>query len=376
MLRLVPTSMRLHSSSTPTAPVPGPAVLWLLLTILAGSAWAGEHAEVLAAPECILDMERVQPQFPPLTPGQTYLMVRHHGDPDTPEWLGQVANPVTWDVSFYSGFRPAAPLANWQRGYYDAGPPIGSSAVQLRCTQFGFMLNTYAFSHTQPITGGGPNIAYERRLDPTPPAWPNPDSRMRIEVDFRLPWLYDVDADFALSRGVAQVSFFYYLQHLPTGRIVAHVIGLFENRPLGMGNGIEFVGNDTFFDFVSSPLLPTQANGQPVRFVRPGANSALMQTEEPFSDLRRFAAEVDHDAMLAIIAALDLRGPNGQPARPEEFGLRNVGVLIEAFVGTNNDFNISYAGSFDNFTVTRFGPAPVVGSAFFSSGFEAGETAQ
>jgi hypothetical protein len=303
-------------------------------------------------------------------------MVRHHGDPETPEWFGQVANPVTWDVSVYSGFRPAAPLANWQRGYHDAGPPIGSSAVQLRCTQFGFMLNTYAFSHTQPVIGGGPNIAYERRFDPTPPAWPDPDSRLRIEVEFRLPWLYDVDANFALSRGVAQVSFFYYLQHLHTGRIFAHVIGLFENRPLGMGNGIEFVGNDTFFDYVSSPLLPTQANGQPVRFVRPGTDSALMQTEEPFADLRRFAAEVDHDAMLSIIAALDLRGLGGQPARPEEFGLRNVGVLIEAFVGTNNDFNVSYAGSFDNFTVTRFGPAPVVGSAFFRSGFEEGETAQ
>lgn len=342
------------SVSRPCGRLLASAIAGAVLSTTALPAHAGDRPLIPA--QCASDLSRVRSQFPDMDPGHYYLIVRHQGDPQTPEWLGQVANPVTWDVGTYTGFRPSSPVSNWQRGYYDLGPPIGSSAVQWQCDQVGFMLNTYAFTHTVELIGGGPNIVYEIKLpEPQPRAWAQPGSGLVFEVDLQLPWVYAEQLDPETGRGTAQVSLFYYAENAATGRIFAHVIGLFDSRAYGMGNGNEFLGHDTFYDFASTPLDNTTFSGGPPRYAKLGAGSARFQNQTGWSPKRRYRAEVSHEALQRILD--DLRAQGGSETNPADFGVRSLGILIEAFPGNNNDHNVSFAGSFSGLKISTLDPA-------------------
>ena len=329
------------------------SVLLILLLIGGGQAHSGERR--LIGPECAHDLSRVRSQFPDMEPSKFYLIVRHHGDPGSAEWLGQIANPVSWPVSTYTGFSPPAPLTRWQRGYYDHGPPIGSSAVQWHCDNVGFLLNTYQFTHTKDVVGGGPNIVYEQiQPRPQPQPWTRPGSGLVIEFDLQLPWVYAVQLDPATGRGTGQVSLFYYAESAESGRIFAHVINLFDSRPYGMGNGGEFLGHDTFYDFASSPLDSVTAGGGTPRYLRLGAGSARFQAQSGWTQRRHFRAEIGWEHLQRVLD--DLRARGNSETNPANFRLRSVGVLIEAFPGNNNDHNVSFAGSFAGFKVSSIDP--------------------
>jgi hypothetical protein len=325
---------------------------WSLIAIAASpNTAAGTPWRTLVEPECILDLGRVQPQHPKREPNQFYLMVRHQGEPGGAEWLGQVANPVSWDVGLYSGWRPPLPYATWQRGYYDLGPPSGTSAVQLHCRQVGFMLNTYSYTRTSPIDGGGPNIAFEHAFAARPRVWSGADSVLRFELDLKLPWLYDPEADHAAGLGVAQVSLFYYAQQRRTGRVFAHVIALFDSRPNGVGNGREFVGHDTNLFFASSPLADLDADTHPVRFVQPGPGSGTFRNRETWSDATYFSAQISRGAIERALEALSSSDP-GFAVAPDELALLSVGMLIEVFPGFGDQHNLSVAGSMADFRIS------------------------
>lgn len=338
--------------------------LLLGLFLVASAAPALAFDRPLIDPQCASDLSRLRSQFPDMDPGYFYLIVRHQGDPQSAEWLGQVTNPVTWDVGVYSGFRPSAPISNWQRGYYDLGPPAGSSAVQWQCDHVGFLLNTYQFTHTVPLVGGGPNIVYELKLPtPQPDMWTKLGSGLVIETDVKLPWVYAVQLDPATGRGTGQVSLFYYAESAVTGRIFAHVIGLFDSRPYGTGNGNEALGHDTFYDFASSPLNNTTFSGAATRYVRVGADSARFQNESGWTDTRHFRVEIGYEEAQRILA--DLQASFGSETNPSNFRLRSIGLLVEAFPGSNNDHNVSLGGSLSGFTVKTMDPELV-----FFSGME------
>lgn len=340
------------------------AALGLVVVLLAfGNApLAAGPLRPLAPAPCATDLDRVRSQFPLTEPGHYYLIVRHHGDPETAEWFGQVANPVTYDVGEFTGFRPPAPVSAWQRGFHDRGWPDGSSAVQLHCRDVGFMLNTYQFQHTVPLTGGGPNIVYEHHFDPRPAIWARPDDRLHFSLDLRLPWLNDGQADHATGRGVAQVSLFYYVEHPATGHIFAHVIALFDSRPFGLGNGHEFIGHDTFFDFASSPLRALTVDGVAPRYIQRIAGSSEMRNDAPWADTLHFAVEIGQPEVQRILD--DVAEAGSTPASAADYRLRSVGVLVEAFPGSNNDYNVSIGGSFSGLDVSTRNVAEIFADGF------------
>jgi hypothetical protein len=302
----------------------------------------------LVAPECITDIGRVQAQYPTREANRYYLFVRHLGDYRSEEWYNQVATPVTWDVSVYSGFRPPDPIADWQRGNYDDGPPSGTSAVQLHCTDVGFIMNTYSFQHTVEPRGGGPHYAYEHVLGGMPRVWQFDDSALHFALDLRIPWVYTADADPSRGLGVGQVTLFYYAIDESEGRLFAHVIALFDTRPLGIGNGREFIGNDTYVDFASTPLADVDADGTPLRYLSRDPGSASYRNEHAFGvdAPLHFAATVDRTHIQRMLDDL------GSSSTPDRLRLLSVGVLVEAAVGYDNDYDVSWAGSFSDLTVS------------------------
>lgn len=303
---------------------------------------AGALERTLVAPECAQDLSNLHSQYPDEVPGRYCLIVRRHGDPGSAEWLGQIANPVTWDVGQYTGFRPPAPVSGWQCGYYDLGPPVGSSAVQWHCDRVGFLLNTYQFTHTVPLDGGGPDVAYERWLgEPLPRLWQRPSDRLSIEVDLLL-WVYALQHDPQTGRSTGQASLLCYARHVPSGRIFAHVLALFDTRAPGEGNGDEFIGHDTVYDFASSPAADLTASGQAPRYLRRGAGSASFANQQGWTAARRFRAEIGQAELAQVLQDLERQGLPA--ARPEDYGLCGVGLLVEAFPGSANDFNVSLGG--------------------------------
>lgn len=309
----------------------------------------------LVLPECAADLSNLRSQFPDEEPGRYYLIVRHHGDPDTDEWRGQVANPVDWDVAYYTGFRPPAPISAWQRGFYNAGPPIGSSAVQWHCDRVGFVLNTYQFRHTVPLRGGGPNVVYQRWFGPTlPRPWQRDGDALALELDLVLPLVYAIEHDPASGRGTAQVSLFYYAEHVPSGRTFAHVLALFDSREPGQGNGDEFLSHDTFYDFASSPVADLTHSGRPPRYLRRGSGSAGFANQHGWTLPRRYRAEIGRAELARIVEDLTARG--APATQPEEYGLSGFGLLVEAFPGDDNDFNVSIGGSLSGLRVALLNP--------------------
>lgn len=289
----------------------------------------------------------------------TYIRVQHIGDPGTAELAGEVANPVTWDVGQVSGYRASDP-ALAQRGYRDVGLPQGASAFQLECGVAGFLLNSWQFSHASPLFGEGPSASIARDLSPAPRAYPGPGWTLRIGGDVSVPWVLaqvpPVDA------GTAQVGFFYYVQDATSGVVFAHLAGLFDNRPGGVGgSGVESVGSDGVTAFVSSPLLATDAAGAPVRYLRPGVGSATMQLGAPWADRRAFRAEIPYASFRDMLQRLK-SGPLPQISeRPEDYRVLLFGLLGEIFPETGDAHNVSLGASVTGLALTQEPPRAIPG---------------
>src|SRR5258708_29510198 len=193
----------------------------------------------------------------------TYLRVQHIGDPGTAEWLGEVANTITWDVGALTGLH-VPPSA--QRGYRGQGPPVASSAFQLSCDSAGFLINTGTFSHTVPLVGEGPSASVSRDLVPDVAAFHDANSLLTFEARVSLPWIANESTP--IGDGTAQVSFFYYLVDAKSGKAIAQIISLYDNRPAGLGrSAIEFVRFARHVAFAGSPLMAVHPAGAPVRFL-------------------------------------------------------------------------------------------------------------
>src|SRR5260221_12411551 len=101
-----------------------------------GTSPSSPQIETLSAPGCA-GVENIVAENPPVTPNVTTVRVQHLGDPGSPELLGEVANPVTWDVGTLTGLHVPASA---QRGYRDAAPPVAGSTFRLQCDAAGFLI--------------------------------------------------------------------------------------------------------------------------------------------------------------------------------------------------------------------------------------------
>jgi len=270
----------------------------------------------------------------------TVLRVQHIGDPGTPEWLGEIANTITWDVGSLTGLHvpPAA-----QRGYRDEGPPVASSAFQLQCDSAGFHINTRTFSHTVPLVGEGPSASVGRDVVPPVAAFRDADSLLTLEARVSVPSI--VNEATPVGEGTASVGFFLYLRDSVSGTFIAHVIGIFDNRQPGVnGSGVEGLGNDGVVAFAGSPLLGTDAAGAPVRFVAVPAGAPTMRFVQPFSEPALFRAEISYARFRDMLAAFRLSGSQISPD-PLNYRITLYGVIGEVIAGTGPDHNVALGAS-------------------------------
>jgi len=315
--------------------------------------YANAEFDEIHSYQCI-NSNRVKSQFDSYTPNLVYMKVRHHGDPGTAELLNQVATSVGYDVSVYSGYQPPfSPLVGLsyaQRGYYDLGPPDGSSAVQVYCANAGFMINTYQFSHAVPVTGGGPNVAYDVEFRPTKPVFNHPgSSELTLQAYIKLPWFLDVGG------GIGQVVF--YVTWIDTSENLKffQLMQVFDTRPWGSGNGSEFVAYDpaSLIGYASSPLKNYDKYGSAVQFITKSPYSQTMQNDTTWSSSKFFRVHVSEENLAGLVE--ELRA--GQPAlyenlssNPGDYELASAGVIAEVLLPSTTD-NISMGGSLSYFEV-------------------------
>lgn len=275
----------------------------------------------------------------------TFMRVQHIGDPGTAELAGEIANMVTWSVGDLTGFYPPDPASTGnQRGFRDIGPPTMTSAFQLACGGAGFLINTFQFSHAAPLVGEGPSASIARDPSSAPQVFRDSRSVLTIEASIDLHHVaYQAPHD---ADGTAQLSFFYYIQDTTTGTVIAHLIGLFDSRAPGVGGSlVEGLADDTHVVFVHSPLLPTDAAGTPVRYVRVGPSSTLARTQAAWKERAYFNAQVPFDVFTAMLARLRAGPLPRISARPEDYRLTGFGVLGEVFSGTGDQHNVAIGAS-------------------------------
>jgi hypothetical protein len=240
---------------------------------------------------------------------------------------------VTWDVGAVTGLRPPAPASQWQRGFLDLGMPWGTNAFQLHCTSAGFMINTWSFPHEVPVIGGGPHAILERNFDPPIPLWTRPGAELTLQVEAQVPW-----------------TFVYYLRHATRGTFHAHVIGLWDSRAALAGRLAEFVADDTFTSFASTPLVDRLPDGSAPRYATRSPYSQPLALGPGWSGWRFLRAHVSRAqaaAMLADAARLD---PRIDPD-PGPWELASALVFLEVVTGAGDEGNLSVGASVRDFMV-------------------------
>ena len=318
-----------------------------------GASAPSSQIETLSAPGCA-GVENIVAENQPRAINATTIRVQHLGDPGSPELLGEVANPVTWDVGTLTGLH-VPPSA--QRGYRDAAPPVAASAFQLQCDAGGFLINSWTFPHDVPMVGGGPVASVRRDLTPGVPLFNDASSTLIIEARVAVPWT--ISETPPVGSAVSQVSLFYYAEDKNTLLRIAHVIGLFDNRPAGVeGSGVESLGNDTQVFFASSPLAPVDAAGAPVKYVTVSSGSGQMRLVQTWNDSTLFRAEVSYAQFRDMIAELRRRGATSISADPLDYRVRLFGVLGEVFPGAAPGHNVALAGSVTNLALSQRHASP------------------
>jgi len=271
--------------------------------------------------------------------GSAVAVAGYWGDPGTYEREQAVAYNVTWNVESILNM----PTPTRKLGFYDYGLPRGSSAVVLKCQEAGFLVNTFQFSHTQPVQGGGRSGQLAKKSVMPLPMFTSPQNDLIIQGFIKHPSHYWVEND---SSG--QIILFYYIQPLncpsspgglcPAATLAnqipsfAHVIGIYDSLNPN-GTYTEFYGNDTFTGFYSSPLADFQLNGQPPAYLHKSQYSSPMATKtETWSDARFFRAEISYSKMALMISQFR----NSQPsvaattsASPSDWGIVLVGGITE-----------------------------------------------
>ena len=299
-----------------------------------------QRERVLSRPDCagagnILAEDAAEPL------NVTFVRVQHIGDPGTGELRAEAAGEVTWDVGTMTGLHSPASA---QRGFRDAPPPVASSAFQLSCGDAGFLINSFQFSHSSPLVGEGPSASIARTLDPSLPAFDETHAAFVLQALMALPTV--VSPNLVADRGVTQLSFFYYVRDTRSGTVLAHVIGVHDNRPAALGGEPgDALGNDGFTAFVGSSLGYS-------RYVDAGPGSHLMTFATAWDEPRFFRAEIAYPRFKAMLEALQAQAPSIS-TEPADYRIWLFGVLAEVAVGTDHDHDVIFAGHVRDLALLR-----------------------
>jgi len=161
--------------------------------------------------------------------------------------------------------------------------------------------------------------------------------------------------------GVTAVSFAYYAVDSKSGIAIAHVIGMLDNRPAGVGgSGNEILANDGVTPFAASPLAAVDGSGQPVKFVEVPAHSATMRYGETWAEPVLFRADIPYARFRAMLEALKPQAL-AMSTEPLDYRVALFGVLAEIFVGTERGHDVMLGGSVRGLTLARERAEPRVG---------------
>jgi hypothetical protein len=292
-----------------------------------------------AGPASIISEETPEPV------SATHMRVQHIGDRGTDELRLEVANEVTWNVGQMTGL-DAPSFA--QRGYRDAPPPVAASAFQIHCEAAGFFLNSSTFSHAQPLFGEGPSAGINRLLVPAPAAFDATDGTLFMQARIAVPT--SISPALTAQLGVNSVGFYYYVRDMTTGTVIAHVIGVFDNRPPELFDfRTDFLSHDGITAFAGSPLASS------ARFVEPGRGSATMRQAQTWGEPVLFRADISYarfKAMLEALAASSLQGTRIS-TDPLDYRVLFFGVIAEIIVGTDRAHEVMLGGHVRDLTLAR-----------------------
>jgi len=293
----------------------------------------------LNGPSTVYNVSHPYQSTPPLD--LALMRVGYWGDPWTNEAIYAVANPIQWPVEQLLNI----PSATYKRGYYDVGLPVATSAIAASCTDAGFMLNTYQFTHTQSVFGGGPQGGLEIKSSLPRPIYSSTSSQLVIQGYVKHPAHHWNE-----EGAVGQIILAYYVQprYCPHGSsnlcpaatadnnvpAFAHVIALYASNNAS-GTYDEFFDSDGFTGFFSSPLANYQANGSPPQFLTKSVHSYPMATRyELWQDYRFYRAQISYAQMANMIAIQRAANPSIAAVtspHPTDWGIVLVTGLVETF---------------------------------------------
>ena len=228
----------------------------------------------LKAPDCVMDSSRsffaentqtAEPPHPTLPIDRFYLIVRYLGD-------DSIAAGPAFDFSRFPGdyawppYRGMAltdlsvpdPKAAWQRARRADATMDSSSAFQMRCYDGASFINTWTFADVS-LSGGGPHSIYGYSFsDPSPPAIydSNPATDFVLQASIEIPWFArwpDPTAPAGVEP-IGQVNLFAYYRDRTSGKTLALLLAIFDNRNATNPSYSSFVAHDGATPFVSMPL--------------------------------------------------------------------------------------------------------------------------
>lgn len=262
------------------------------------------------------------------------------GDPGTWERNNAISFHQNWALDQFVGIQnPTLKL-----GLYDEPLPVGSSGIAVKCQEAGFLINTFQFSHTQPVQGGGPQGSYGIKKFMPRRAFESSSSQLIIQGYVKHPNHHWDEPD-----AVGQLVLAYYMQPLTCYRhgtpyecqaasvtnnipAFAHVIALYDSRNL-IGTYDEYFDNDTFSGFFSSPLANYQQNGSPPQFLKKSIYSAPMATAwQTWSGYNFFRAEISYEKMSNMISIFRNNAPAAAAVTspdPIDWGIVLITGLVE-----------------------------------------------
>ena len=278
---------------------------------------------------------------------RAFVRVGYWGDPATVEREFAISLPIlSWDGGALTGL--SVPRIQ-QRGYHDLGPEVAASLVQIDCAsgsaEVGAVINSYWFTHRQPIQGGGPQLSFGQKNDfPIPISQYSSGSELVIQGLIQLPHVY-----YHEPGAIAQVVLVYYMQPLLCPRFASgpcpaatlanrvpsfgHVIALYDSRPSATtGTYREFAGHDTYTAFFSSPVADRDPIGAPLKFLEKSRHSSgSVFGGATWTGYRFFRVHVDYRQMESMIAYARATVPElwDASASPDDWGIILVSGLVE-----------------------------------------------
>ena len=275
--------------------------------------------------------------------------IGYWGDPGNPEREYAISNTIySWSGGPVTGLYVDPKL---QRGYYDLGQSVGASMLQIACSsghaEVGALINSYWFTHTQPIFGGGPQVSLgEKRDFPVPiPKFSN-GKDLVIQGWFKHPYRHSHEPG-----ALGQIVIGYYMQPLHCPRqapgsqlcpaataqnripAFAHVIGLFDTRPASPSNTYyEFAAHDGFTAFFSSPAANLDPAGNSLEYATMSPHSAgTLLGDFRWGDYKFYRVHIKYRQMQTMISQAKAMVPDLADASsdPDDWGIVLVTSLLE-----------------------------------------------